>query len=70
MTNHVNKGAQKLSKSIRARSNSAHEKSAKMEHFHKAHQEKAKSKRTYTKSTHSLCTVRLFEHQIHARYSN
>ncbi len=74
MTNHVNKGAQKSSVNQFGHDpNSAHEKSAKMEHFHKVHQEKEKkSKRTYTqKSTHSLCTVRLlFEHQIHTRYSN
>ncbi|MBJ8055790.1 MULTISPECIES: hypothetical protein [Bacillus cereus group] len=43
MTNHVNKGAQKSSvDQITHDPNSAHEKSAKMEHFHKSYQEKAK----------------------------
>lgn len=43
MTNHVNKGAQKSSVNQFGHDpNSAHEKSAKMEHFHKTHQEKAK----------------------------
>ncbi|ACK97224.1 MULTISPECIES: hypothetical protein [Bacillus] len=43
MTNHVNKGAQKSSVNQFGHDpNSAHEKSAKMERFHKAHQEKAK----------------------------
>ncbi len=45
MTNHVNKGAQKSSVNQFGHDpNSAHEKSAKMEHFHKAHQEKAKKR--------------------------
>ncbi|CUB11201.1 hypothetical protein BN2127_JRS1_02987 [Bacillus cereus] len=39
MTNHVNKGAQKSSVGqIKHDPNSAHEKSAKMEHFHKSYQ--------------------------------
>ncbi|MEK4579667.1 MULTISPECIES: hypothetical protein [Bacillus] len=43
MTNHVNKGAQKSSvNQFGHDSNSAHEKSAKMERLHKTHQEKAK----------------------------
>ncbi|MEB9541905.1 hypothetical protein P4I87_29640 [Bacillus cereus] len=43
MTNHVNKGAQKSSVNQFGHDpNSAHEKSAKMEHFHKTHQEKPK----------------------------
>lgn len=43
MTNHVNKGAQKSSvDQITHDPNSAHEKSAKMERFHKSYQEKAK----------------------------
>ncbi len=53
MTNHVNKGAQKSSvNQFGHDSNSAHEKSAKMEHFHKSHQEKEKkNKRTYAQKT-------------------
>ncbi|HGH7173382.1 TPA: hypothetical protein ACJMKJ_000869 [Bacillus wiedmannii] len=43
MTNHVNKDAQKSSVGqIGHDPNSAHEKSAKMERFHKSYQEKAK----------------------------
>ncbi len=45
MTNHVNKGAQKSSVNQFGHDpNSAHEKSAKMEHFHKVHQEKEKKR--------------------------
>ncbi|HFK1765871.1 hypothetical protein AT258_19475 [Bacillus wiedmannii] len=43
MTNHVKKGAQKSSVGqIGHDPNSAHEKSAKMERFHKSYQDKAK----------------------------
>ncbi len=66
MTNHVNKGAQKSSvNQFGHDSNSAHEKSAKMERFHKSHQEKEKriNEHMHKKQTHSLCTVRLlFQH--------
>ena len=69
MTNHVNKGSKSSVGQIEHDPNSAHEKSAKMERFHKSYQEKAKNNRsTYTeKQTHSLRTVRLlFKHQITA----
>ena len=42
MTNHVNKGLKSSVNQFGHDPNSAHEKSAKMEHFHKTHQEKAK----------------------------
>ncbi|MEH7458757.1 MULTISPECIES: hypothetical protein [Bacillus] len=43
MTNHVNKGAQKSSVNQFGHDpNSAHEKSEKMERYHKAYQQKAK----------------------------
>ncbi len=43
MSNHVNKGAQKSSvNQIGHDLNSAHEKSAKMERFHKSYRDKAK----------------------------
>lgn len=68
MKNHVNKGAQKSSVGQFGHDlHSAHEKSAKMERFHKSYQGKEKNnKSTYIeKQTHSLRTVRLlFKHQI------
>ncbi len=53
MTNHVNKGAQKSSVGQFGHDlSSAHEKSAKMERFHKSYQGKEKNnKSTYTEKT-------------------